>query len=77
MSMDFDPYQHGDFDALVAAWLPPTYAVNCLNHSIGQPDLYSLVLVPAVMGKLRFTDGLAHRDGDRDPTLAPTRPPAC
>lgn len=58
MAIAFDPYRQGDFDALVAAWLPLTYAVNSLNHSMGQPDLYPFVLAPTVMGKLRFVHGL-------------------
>jgi hypothetical protein len=61
MDIDFDPYEQHDFDALIAAWLPLTYAVNSLNHSIGQPDLYPFVLAPSVMGKLRFVHGLIHR----------------
>ncbi len=60
MEIDFDPYRQGDFDALVEAWLPLTYAVNSLNHSMGQPDLYPFVLAPTVMGKLRFVHGLIH-----------------
>lgn len=56
--VDFDPYLQSDFDALVKAWLPLTYAVNSLNHSVGQPDLYPFVLAPTVMGKLRFIHGL-------------------
>ncbi len=60
MESDFDPYRQGDFDALVEAWLPVTYAVNSLNHSMGQPDLYPFVLAPAVIGKLRFVHGLIH-----------------
>ena len=61
MDSDFDPYQRNDFDALVQAWLPLTYAINGLNRSMGQPDLYPFVLAPAVMGKLRFVHGLIHR----------------
>jgi hypothetical protein len=60
MEIDFDPYRQDDFDALVAAWLPLTYAVNGLNQSMGQPDLYPFVLAPTVMGKLRFVHGLIH-----------------
>jgi hypothetical protein len=58
MQIDFDPYTQDDFDALIAAWLPLTYAVNSLNHSMGQPDLYPFVLAPTVIGKLRFVHGL-------------------
>jgi hypothetical protein len=61
MEIDFDPYHQRDFDALMRAWLPLTYAVNSLNHSMGLPDLYPFVLAPAVMGKLRFVHGLIFR----------------
>jgi hypothetical protein len=66
--IDFDPYRQSDFDALVGAWLPLTYAVNSLNHSMGQPDLYPFVLAPTVMGKLRFVHGLVHPGGVRAST---------
>ncbi|MET0405903.1 MAG: putative zinc-binding peptidase [Cystobacter sp.] len=58
MEVEADPYLQTDFDALLAAWLPLTYAVNSLNQSMGQPDLYPFVLAPAVMDKLRFVHGL-------------------
>jgi hypothetical protein len=61
MEIDFDPYCQRDFDALVRTWLPLTYAVNSLNHSMGLPDLYPFVLAPMVMGKLRFVHGLIFR----------------
>jgi hypothetical protein len=58
--IDFDSYRQSDFDALLKAWLPLTYAVNSLNQSMGQPDLYPFVLAPTVMGKLRLVHGLIH-----------------
>ncbi|MEX0759791.1 MAG: putative zinc-binding peptidase [Tistlia sp.] len=61
MAIDFDPCPETDFDALVAAWLPLTYAVNSLNHSMGQPELYPFVLAPEILGKLRFVHGLVRR----------------
>lgn len=63
-TIDFDPCRQQDFDALLAAWLPLTYAVNSLNHSMGQPDLYPFVLAPRVQGKLRFVHGLVHTGAD-------------
>ena len=60
VAVDFDSYLQTDFDTLVRAWLPLTYAVNSLNHSVGQPDLYPFVLAPTVLGKLRFIHGLVH-----------------
>ncbi len=43
-------------DALLAAWLPLTAALNQLNRSMGRDDLYPFVLPPPVMDKL----GLVH-----------------
>jgi hypothetical protein len=54
MTADIDPYSHPDFDAVVAACLPLIFAVNSLNRSMGQPDLYPFVLPPPVIHKLRF-----------------------
>ncbi len=50
---DFDPYAEPDFDRIVEAWLPLTFAVNSLNRSMGQPDLYPFVVAPPAMDKLR------------------------
>ncbi|HEX9809122.1 MAG TPA: putative zinc-binding peptidase [Alphaproteobacteria bacterium] len=58
MSVIFDAYNQPDFDTLVGAWLPLTYAVNSLNRSVGQPDLYPFVLTSAVLKKLRFIHDL-------------------
>jgi hypothetical protein len=58
MAADLDPYGHADFDALIATWLPLTYAVNSLNRSMGQPDLYPFALAPSVLAKLRFVHDL-------------------
>ena len=56
----FDPYRGRNFDRLVGAWLPLTVAVNSLNRSMGQPDLYPFALTPATIEKLRFIHGLVH-----------------
>jgi hypothetical protein len=58
--IDFDPYQPPDFASLVAAWLPLTEAVNSLNRSMGQPDLYPFDLAQQVQEKLRFIHDLLH-----------------
>jgi hypothetical protein len=57
----FDPYHAGSIDELIAAWLPLAFAVNSINRSMGQPDLYPFVLSPAVIGKLGYIHGLVHR----------------
>ena len=59
-AVDFDPYVNGPFDRIVDAWLPLTYAVNSLNRSMGQPDLYPFVLGPAAIRKLGFIHALVH-----------------
>ncbi len=56
----FDPYQVRDFAVLVNAWLPLTVAVNSLNRSMGQPDLYPFALSPAAIQKLGFIHALVH-----------------
>ncbi|MBR0641325.1 zinc-binding metallopeptidase family protein [Plastoroseomonas hellenica] len=52
--VDFDPHRARGFQTLIDAWLPLTYAVNCLNRSMGQPDLYPFVLPPAAIAKLEY-----------------------
>ena len=52
--IDFDPYATPDLDRLIEAWLPLTYAVNSLSHSMGQAALYPFKLTPAVIAKLAF-----------------------
>jgi hypothetical protein len=59
--MNFDPYREADFDRLIETWLPLTYAVNCLNRSMGQPDLDPFVLSPAALEKLCFVHELIRR----------------
>jgi hypothetical protein len=58
--IEFDPYRVRDADRLVSAWLPLTVAVNSLNRSMGQPDLYPFALTPPTVEKLRFIHGLVH-----------------
>jgi len=48
----------GDFEQLIADWLPLTYALNAINRSMGRSDLYPFVLSPRVIEKLGFVDGL-------------------
>ncbi len=47
-----------DLRAMLEAWLPLTYALNALNRSLGEDDLYPFVLAPAVIDKLAFIDSL-------------------
>ena len=58
--IDFDPYRPPDLESLVRAWLPLTAAVNSLNRSMGQPDLYPFDPSPNVLVKVRFIHDLLH-----------------
>lgn len=63
MAATFDPYAETDFDALITVWPPLTFAINSLNRSMGQPDLYPFVVPPSVVDKLRFVHRLIHEKG--------------
>jgi hypothetical protein len=43
---------------VMSHWLDLSYALNQINRSMGQPDLYPFVLAPRVMEKLAFVDRL-------------------
>lgn len=58
--IDFDPYQEPDFGRIFEHWLPLAFAVNSLNRSMGQPDLYPFVLAPPAVTKLAFVHDLIH-----------------
>ncbi|PWC37461.1 putative zinc-binding peptidase [Azospirillum sp. TSO35-2] len=56
--VDFNPHKAKRIEDLIEAWLPLTYAVNSLNRSMGQPDLYPFILSATVIGKLGFMNRL-------------------
>jgi hypothetical protein len=53
-TLDFDPYQCGEMDRLIKAWLPLAFAVNAINRCMGEPDFYPFILPPPVISKLGF-----------------------
>ena len=57
----FDPYEAENFDTIVTAWLPFTFAMNSINRAMGVRDLYPFVLSPPVIAKLRFIHQLVHK----------------
>jgi hypothetical protein len=57
--INFDPHT-ADMDRIIDAWLPLTFAVNSINRSMGQPDLYPFVLAPTVIRKLAFVHERIH-----------------
>ena len=53
-----DPYAEPEMEAILNAWLPLVFAVNCLNRSMGLPDLYPFVIGAEVRNKLAFMHSL-------------------
>ena len=56
--IDLDAPHAVSIEPLIEAWLPLTFAVNSLNRSMGQSDLYPFVLSPSVVAKLGFIHDL-------------------
>jgi hypothetical protein len=57
-TIDFNPYRPAPMEKFVDAWLPITFAVNNINRSMGQPDVYPFILTEAVVGKLGYINKL-------------------
>lgn len=51
---EVDPYEATSIDQIIAAWVPLTVAINSINRSLGQPDLYPFVLTDAIVAKIDF-----------------------
>jgi hypothetical protein len=69
--IDFDPHT-AEMDRIIDAWLPLTFAVNSINRSMGQPDLYPFVLPPPVIWKLTFVHNRIHAvNSSRPPDSGP------
>jgi hypothetical protein len=47
-----------DFQPIIDHWLPLTYAINSLNRSMGQQDLYPFVLSQPAIDKLAYVHGV-------------------
>jgi hypothetical protein len=58
--IDFDPYRTATVETMIDAWLPITFAVNNINRSMGQRDVYPFILSPKVIEKLSFVHRLIH-----------------
>jgi hypothetical protein len=65
-AIDFDPYI-AEMDRIIDAWLPLTFAVNSINRSMGQPDLYPFAVPPSVILKLTFIHARIHAGGSHRP----------
>ena len=60
VDLNFEPYAASSAAQLIEAWIPLTVAINGVNRSMGQPDLYPFVLSEPVLGKLDYVHGLIH-----------------
>ena len=74
-TVDRNPYKAKDVETLIAAWLPLTFAVNSLNRSMGQPDLYPFVISAPAVTKLQYIHDLVHGKLPKRAD-APVPPPA-
>ena len=61
--LNCEPYFAKDASQLIRAWIPLTVAINGVNRSMGQPDLYPFVLSNVVMAKLQFVHSLIRSAG--------------
>ncbi|WP_181705784.1 zinc-binding metallopeptidase family protein [Chthonobacter rhizosphaerae] len=59
--VDFQPYAATSVEDLIDAWVPLTVAINGVNRSMGQPDLYPFVLSAPVVEKLGFIHAIVHQ----------------
>lgn len=73
--IDFDPYRADSIEQLVEVFLPVTFAVNSLNRSMGQQDLYPFVLSVRAIEKLGFIHQLCRqaREGLPQPAARPNQ----
>jgi hypothetical protein len=55
-----DGYHAESFTLMLDRWLPLTLAVNNINRSGGQPDLYPFVLSASAVQKLNYVHQLIH-----------------
>lgn len=55
--VDFDPHT-ADTAMLVERWIPLAFAMNSINRSMGQPDLYPFHMAPGIVRKLDFVNRL-------------------
>jgi hypothetical protein len=69
-SISFDPYNQANFDTIIEAWLPMTFAVNSINRSMGIDDLYPFVISPQVIEKLKVVHHVIRSAGKAGASFA-------
>jgi hypothetical protein len=62
---EFDPYDVADFQRIIDNWIPLTFAINSLNRSMGQQDLYPFVLSQPAIDKLAYVHGVIRETAGR------------
>ncbi len=50
-----------DIEGMLRSWIPMTYALNAINRSMGELDLYPFVLTAEIAAKLTFIDTTVKR----------------
>ena len=64
--VEFQPYTAASAQDLVDVWVPLTVAINSVNRSMGQPDLYPFVVSQPVNDKLQFVHEIIHTTTESD-----------
>jgi hypothetical protein len=60
--LDADPSgATADIQRMLRSWIPMTYALNAVNRSMGEPDLYPFILTPEIEAKLAFIDEVVRK----------------
>ena len=62
---EFDAYDIADFQPVIDNWLPIAFAINSLNRSMGQQDLYPFVLSAPAIDKLAFVHRVIRESAGR------------
>jgi hypothetical protein len=62
---ELDPYDVADFQRVIDNWIPLTFALNSLNRSMGQQDLYPFVLSQPAIDKLAYVHGVIREAAGR------------
>lgn len=60
-----DPYVEADFERIISAFVPMTFAINSFNRGMGIADVYPFVIAPRVKEKLIFIHQLVFAQQDR------------
>jgi hypothetical protein len=54
------PYTSTHIKEIIDTWMPFVFAMNSVSRTMGQGDLYPLVLAPTVLHNLDFVHKLLH-----------------